>query len=173
MVKISFLSFIFFNLFALQQSSNHDVFDCARKGDLEQMKRLYIDNPDIINTTNNQSYTPLILAAYYNQGEIIDFLISKKVRFEKLHDKPNALQAASFKGFTSIVEKLLSYGLDPNLPDANGITPLIYAVQFGHSDIVKLLVQANADKDYKDANGKTPRDYAIMLGNSEIQELLK
>ena len=41
---------------------NLDVFDIARKGTLEQIKKVVIENPKAINLINKDGFSPLILA---------------------------------------------------------------------------------------------------------------
>jgi ankyrin repeat protein len=148
-----------------------DVFDAARKGDVKSMEHMYTMNEDTINANNKQGYTPLILACYYNQTEVLKFLISKKVILNEKPNSPTALQAASYKGFTKGAEMLLNYGANPNIADANGTSPLIYAVQFNHKEITELLIKKGADVNYKDPSGFSALDYATQLNVADIVKL--
>lgn len=57
----------------------------------------------------------------------------------------NQLREASLRGALDEVKKLLSDGVDPNMADAQGQTPLIYAAQGGHKEVCESLIQQRAD----------------------------
>ncbi|MCB0322455.1 MAG: ankyrin repeat domain-containing protein [Bdellovibrionales bacterium] len=54
------------------------------------------------------------------------------------------------------------------LPDADGVTPLMYAVRRGQQPLVDALVQTAARLDAQDAGGRTVLVHAIEAGNSAI-----
>jgi ankyrin repeat protein len=81
--------------------------------------------------------------------------------------------ACVVKGNLVMLEFLLKNKANPNLTDANGITALMYAVQFQNKEIVKLLLENNANKNTKDKQGKTAFEYAVFSKNELIINLLK
>ncbi len=168
--KIPFLILMFIFSISIQAQ---DVFDAARNGDLEAMNLLYEADSNCINLKNSQNYNPLILACYYDQLEFVEFLIEKKVLLNLENNSATALQAATYKGSTKIVSALLKYGADPNIVDANGTSPLIYATQFQHYEILKLLLKYQADQGYKDLSGNTALDYAEKLKIEKAIKILK
>ena len=58
-------------------------------------------------------------------------------------------------------------------PDANGYTPLMYAVLNGHADTVKTLLENNANTDKINKVGQTAVDMARCIGDNEMLELLQ
>jgi ankyrin repeat protein len=170
MKKLLLLSAIIFSTSVFAQT---DVFSAARSGDTKAIAQLYALNADTINAENQQGYTPLILACYYNQTAVLELLMQYKVALNETPNSPTALQAASYKGFKDCVKLLLDYGANPNIVDANGTSPLIYAVQFNHTEIVGLLLKKGASVTYKDPNGFTAINYAENLGLTEILAMLK
>ncbi|HLA50394.1 MAG TPA: ankyrin repeat domain-containing protein, partial [Thermodesulfovibrionia bacterium] len=59
---------------------------------------------------------------------------------------------------------------------ANGITPLIMASKYGHTDIVKILLDKGADVNAKMlflGKSETPLSNAEKEGHTEIVKLLK
>jgi ankyrin repeat protein len=76
--------------------------------------------------------------------------------------KINRLFHAVFLGDIKIVEKILDEGIDVNITNKDGITPLITAVKNGYTNIVKLLIEKGANVNVKDNNG----DPIILLATS-------
>ena len=75
--------------------------------------------------------------------------------------------AANRPGGSEIVKFLLEHNADPKMPDAAGITPLMYATDFGDLRSVKVLVAAGADVNVGRRNGATPIFWAAN-GPSEV-----
>ena len=166
------LIFVFIS-FVYSSGQEKDIFYCARSGDAKTAEILLKSNSALVDSVNNQGYSPLVLACYYNRLEFVELLIRHNV---KLNDQPGestALQAASYKGFDEVVHLLLDYGADPDIYDANGTTPLIYASQFSHTEVVKLLLEYGADISYTDPNHLSALDYAKKLELTEIIQLLE
>lgn len=172
MIKSVFTFLVFIGI-SSALSAQEDVFNAARNGDTKTLAKLHSLNPDTINATNAQGYSPVILACYYNQVDLLDLLLTYKVRLNDVQNSPTALQAAAYKGFTKCVEMLLKYGANPNIVDANGTSPLIYAVQFNHQAIAQMLIKNGADVNYKDPNGFSAVDYAKNLNLADILVLFE
>jgi len=168
---ILFISFLFFQSVSSQEALN--VFDVARKGTLEQAKALYKQDPKIFNTVNDAGYSPLILACYRGNNEVARFLIENGSDINGTSSMGTPLMSAVVKGNIEIVKALLDKKADVNASDANGITALIYAVQFQNPQILSLLLQYKVDKTHKDKEGKTAFEHAVFSGNETIINLLK
>ena len=56
--------------------------------------------------------------------------------------------------------------------DANGLTPLHWAVARNHANMVKLLLAQKADVNAQDKNGSTPLHWAAAGGLPDMAELL-
>lgn len=82
------------------------------------------------------------------------------------------LFAVSKSGDTKQIKALLSKGADINLPDENGLTPLIVAASEGKFDAVKLLLENEADIDQEERNGVTALMVASAQGHPKIVQLL-
>lgn len=103
------------------------------------------------------------------------------VSFPSLHAAANggteALAKASRTGDVAVAQSLLESGLNPNLPDEYGKTPLYYAASFNELDSVELLLAYHADPNNqgitrKDEYPVTPLQYAAYLGNLRIVSTL-
>jgi uncharacterized protein len=83
------------------------------------------------------------------------------------------LMACVVKGNNEMSKFLITKKANINLADANGMSPLIYAVQFQNIEIIELLLKNNVDKSHKDKQGKTAFEHATFSGNEKIINLLK
>lgn len=70
------------------------------------------------------------------------------------------------------VRYLLGQGVEPDLPDQQGLTPLALAAERGNELIFKALLDAGANPCSKDQFGRTPLFGAAAGGNYEIVETL-
>ena len=154
-----------------QESLN--VFDVARNGTVEQAKVLLNQDAEIFNTVNEGGYSPLMLACYRGNIKVAQFLMENGADINVKSSMGSPLMAAVVKGNIEIVKALLAKKADVNATDANGITALIYAVQFRNEEILKLLLAYNADKTHIDKEGKTAFEHAVFTGNESIINLLK
>lgn len=153
--------------------SQNDVFNVARSGTVTDMKAIMKNNPDIINTTNAEGYSPLIFACYKGNLEVAEFLIKNVKDINYASAMGTALMAATVKKQTRLVQLLLENKANPNSTDANGSTALIYASIFKSYDIAQLLVQYNGDNTHKDSRGNSAVDYAILADDDKLIQILK
>ena len=79
---------------------------------------------------------------------------------------------AARMGDEAAVKSLLEAGVDPDVPDKDGETPLLLAAYFGRTEVVRLLLDSGAEIDMADAFGRTPLMRASQLGRGEVVQLL-
>ena len=149
------------------------VFDIARKGTLDQIKEVVREDPKVVDLVNKDGFSPLILACYRGNNEVAKFLIDKGCNVNQKSSMGTPLMAAVVKGNMEMIAVLLNNKADINGTDENGVTALIYAVQFVNREAVKILLKNKADKTKIDKQGKTAFEYSIFSGNEEIINLLK
>ena len=83
-----------------------------------------------------------------------------------------ALHYACSYQLYDMVELLLKYGANPNIPEfEHEMYPIFYSVIQDDINIVKLLVKANFDPIRQDSNGNTMAHYAIISNNFDIHRL--
>lgn len=86
-------------------------------------------------------------------------------------DKEPILYTALIYYEYRIVKLLLDAGVDIDVRDGWGKTPLTIACEKGYTDAVKLLIEYGADVNYADKKGKKPLYYAI--NSSKKNEIIK
>jgi len=149
-----------------------NFWDAVRNGNLETIKSYVAQRPQVIDQKNERGFTPLILAAYYNQLEVFNYFIAQGADIHAPDAIGNtALMGASFKGYIDIIQKLITLGADVNVRNSQGATALIYASTFNKPEIAKLLLANGADATIKDGEGKTAQDHAKAQGLAWAEEL--
>ena len=165
---------LFIVILLFSQSNAQSIFDHARSGDTTAFEQMLKKHPENAFLTNNQGYTPLILASYYNHIEAVRYLLeTSKVDVDIQSNMGTALMASVVKNHVDLSLLLLSFGADPNLVDANGTSALHYATMFQHKALVHALIQADADPNLKDQTGRSALDYASLLNNKDIIDFFK
>lgn len=120
--------------------------------------------------------TPLFLASSYNNPRIVELFFLEKSRYPKIdavHKKTNqtALNKAVIKDNLGVVEVLLKNSANTEIPDIEGDTPLLSAVDGENIAIITALLEAGASKDTKNKEGVSALDLAKESKNREVQEL--
>lgn len=172
--KIAYLVFfISIMSFGQEKTKGKDVFDVARSGTVDEMKALIQKKTDTINATNTMGFTPLILACYRGNTDVAVYLVDKVKDLNYSSSSGTALSAAVVKGNLFLANILLENKANPDIADQNGLTPLIYAIQFKNKELVALLLKFKANKKLPDATGKMPFEYAVFTKDQEIINLIK
>lgn len=164
--------FLSFSVASAQEKAK-SIFDIARTGTLAEVKDLMKQDPDIINKTNENGFSPLILACYRGNTEVAKFLMDNVKDINYKSQEGTALAGLSVKYNKDLTAYLLSKNADPNIADSTGATPLFWAVKFGNKELIELLLKHKADKSRKDSMGMTPFEYALQTNNKDIINLLK
>ena len=154
-------------------SQRKNCFDIARKGTLDEIITEYNSNNKVIDSVDTNSTSMLILACYRGNEDVAKFMVQKKANLDYVSGNGTALMSCIVKGNFEMADILLKNKANPNLADANGITALMYAVQFQNEKMVKLLLENKADKSIADKQGKTAFEYAVFSKNELIINLLK
>ena len=151
----------------------------AQNGDLNEVKRLFALNPDIINEFDREHDTAIMKACRdCHAVKVVAFLLEnganiKDKEYRDLIDQ-TPLIIAAFNGCTDIVRMLLDAGANIEHKNDQGENALISAAQEGHIDTVKLLLDAGADVNQSNTDGETALDLAIRLKQKkELIELLR
>jgi ankyrin repeat protein len=85
--------------------------DACRRRDVEQVANMIDANRSLVNTEDHKGFTPLIIAVYNNQQEVVKLLLRKGARADMQGFSGNtALMGVAFKGYTELAANLLDAG---------------------------------------------------------------
>ncbi|MFJ5771001.1 ankyrin repeat domain-containing protein [Psychrobacillus sp. NPDC093180] len=160
-----------------EKNLNKAIRNAIKLGDIKEVKRLIVDNPESLHTMTPFG-TWLHVAAKKGHFEIVEHLIDKGIEVNTKGDVFDAspLRVAAGAGHLEIVKYLIKAGaeLDVSLAKRN---PLFGAIYGGHKEVVDLLVEKGIDISirYTGENMKNMNayEYAKEFGQTEIAEYLK
>ena len=93
-------------------------------------------------------------------------------RRDQFPKRYSSLHVSSYWGLVNIVKILLDKGLDVNIQDSYGATPLQVAARNGHEPVVRLLLENEADISTENKKGETALYWAARNGHKTIVGLL-
>ena len=111
----------------------------AHDGHLDVVRCLVESGADV-NARNVEGYTPLLLACHWGHLNTVTYLINKGAFIDlQYKDGDTALHEAVQRGHLKIVSELLALGAS-QLPNNQGLTPLLYACNLLAIEIVEYLI---------------------------------
>jgi cytohesin len=174
------------------------IHGAVMNGDLESVKR-YIENGVDVDYRQNNSVTPLCLAASGGHKEIAVFLIERGADIDRGLDEEhrvNPLLEAAIHHHSELVENFIARGakigihfaalqgdinavrnyIDQEIPinatRNRGMTPLHCAALGGHRQMAELLIDNGADINFDTPASETPLHQAVRHNRIEVVELL-
>ena len=121
-----------------------------------------------------QSGGTLVGAVAKNNARCVSFWLQRGQAGSALVEDPSLLYRATAGGDIQILDLLLNTGqFDPNLPTANGDTPLHVAVRNGHPDMVCRLLTHGALSHVPNRDSMTPLDLARDLPDQDLVTLIE
>lgn len=149
--------------------------------DTALLRSIYYDFPEItqrliysganLNAKNNYNHSPLFLALEKKNGKLIDLFLASGVK-EGLNSD-YLFRAASQKNQVGVLA-MLKGGIDPNIANEKGNTPLIISASLGDIPSVRHLLAYRADINAANKDGNTALIYAARYNHPDvIRELLR
>lgn len=153
-----------------------NVFDAAREGDINEFKRLYKGDINIIDKYTKLNLLQMVLSEkgnYIQRLKIVHFLLKNgiDVNYVDRKDRMNALHLLyssyvdDIDYIYKVTKKLIQYGINVNEKNKYGANPLEYLIA-GKLDteelkpLFKYLIKSGADYNAKDNYGNSCLDYA-------------
>jgi ankyrin repeat protein len=167
-----------------------EIHDATVRGDLQKIKALLKENPELVSSKNNNGFTPLHTAAEMGRKDVAELLLFIKADVNARGvTGQTPLHMAASRGQKDIAELLLAKGANVSAKDTHyGGTPLHWAVMRfssplgpvslskeglkGKRDIAELLLAKGADVNARDKEGITPLHWTTQYGDKDIAELL-
>ncbi|KAJ7373498.1 hypothetical protein OS493_011095 [Desmophyllum pertusum] len=149
----------------------------AKKGQVEHLRRLldcgeYVDSisPDL----SEDRITPLMLAARFNEVDVVEFLITERGALLEMQDADyfTALHHAAMGGKTENILRLIELGANVSKENYNQISAIHLAAERGHTEAVRLLLEHGADVKKVNYCGATPLMLAATKGHLQTIHLL-
>lgn len=122
-----------------------------------------------LNTENNYKQSPMSLAIEKKKAEFIDLFLTNGVRTGL--NKQNLLRAAASKNYIGVVA-MLKGGIDPNVADAKGNTPLIFSATYGDAPTARELLAYRAQINTANLAGDTALMFAARYNHLETLKIL-
>ncbi|MCX6343890.1 MAG: ankyrin repeat domain-containing protein [Armatimonadetes bacterium] len=149
------------------------IQDAVVLGDLDEVKHLCEENPNIIQSRFSLGRNLLHLAATSGRENVLDYLLSMGLDINSaVNSGQTSLVSALANDKPDMVAHLLSKGANPNLRDMKGQTVLHMAVVTGKPGIVTLLLSNGANPNIRDNTGSTPLAIADFIKNNEVRATL-
>jgi len=84
------------------------------------------------------------------------------------------LLQSAHDGRDDMVRVLLRlHGVEVDIRDGDGRTPLSLAAEMGHCNVIRILSRRRANRDLKDRNSQSAVDYALRHGSLTYRCILK
>ncbi|XP_026428760.1 26S proteasome non-ATPase regulatory subunit 10-like [Papaver somniferum] len=144
----------------------------ARGGKLNVLKYLIEELGLDVNTKDERGGSPLLQATLGGNMNTVEYLLVKGADPETSDTKGYMpLHAAAEKGYTEIVTKLLSRGVNVNAASEIG-TSLVMAANFGQLEALQILLDHNANPNLSPGCSFTPLAGSIVSGYLQCVEPL-
>lgn len=158
---------------AAAKMGSQEVMKAASSGNLGQLQLLENKGYSLTAPDAEQN-TPLHMAAYKNQKEVVDYLLSRQGILKDPQDKRGStpLMLAAAAGNVACVESLLAAGCDLKLKGQDGGTALHRAAAQGHLAVVDKLLEAGADANATDSKGNTPEKLAAQKKKGDWESVV-
>ena len=172
----------------------------VKKGDLSAVRAALTDDPTLLDATNVSGQSALLLAKYYRQETVAEYLLSLNPKLDifnaaatgrawlvmqQIDSKPESLEShstdgwtplhlAAFFGHPELANALLDRGANINSRSTNAMknTPLHAAAAGGRTDVIELLLKRGADANATQEGGWTALHSAAQAGNRAMVEVL-
>ena len=156
-----------------QSFTFHEAIVCGKINNVEAY--LEEKHATLVNSYSSDGFSPLSLAAFFNQTEIAKQLLAFGADPNIAATNPskvNALHAATAKENLKLCKLFIENGADINAVQMQNVTALHSAVHRGNLELIKLLIENGASIDLKMDNGDTALLIAQREGHKRIAEYI-
>ena len=168
---------VFYSLDCRGSHAKTPLYYAALCGFSSLVEQLIVEHPQQVNVICGYYGTPAVAALAGRHFELAHVLHRNGSSVDPRDGiGDSTLHCAAQAGNLEMVKVLLGYGIDVNVQNMNGTTPLFYTMygNFNDSDVrvVRLLLDHGADPSAPRNNRETPLHYASRYGRADIARLL-
>ena len=152
-----------------------NIFEASAAGDLERVKGLIGDHPELANAVALDGFQPLGLACFFGHYEIARLLVEAGAEVNSPSKNPQKvmpLHSAAASRSLEIARLLLEHGADPDARQNDDFTPLHEAAHNGQIELVEILLAHGADVNASQKPGLTALSFAQQAGHQDVAEFL-
>eukprot|EP01028_Stygiella_incarcerata_P011887 TRINITY_DN700_c0_g1_i1.p1 TRINITY_DN700_c0_g1~~TRINITY_DN700_c0_g1_i1.p1 ORF type:complete len:1382 (-),score=385.43 TRINITY_DN700_c0_g1_i1:1733-5362(-) len=126
-----------------------------------------------VNSINANGWSPVYMTCALGHDKSLLHFVRAKAKLVPPQSGISSLHIASAMGHPRCIRILVGRGaVNPDFPDQNGLTPLVYGILHGQDEVVTHLCQMNADVNAKDRQELAPVHHAALAGTPEMIESL-
>ncbi len=159
-----------------QNKTSLDIYEAIVLGYADLMKKELAKDPSLLNSFSIDGFTPIGLACFFGQLEIVNHLISSGSDINKASNndfKVAPLHSACAISSYDIAEILIKQGAQVNARQLNDVTPLHSTAHNGQLKLTELLINSGADITAQTTAGKTPLQMAKEKGHPKVAYYLE
>jgi ankyrin repeat protein len=130
-----------------------EIHDAAAAGDSHKLKALLAADPSLLESKDDNGFTPLAKACFTKQVVVANLLLDKGANVNVTdYFRMTPLHRASYVSGqdVALLQRLLDKGADVNARGNNGLTPLHFAAYSGHLKVATFLIEHGADPNASD-----------------------
>ncbi|OCT49282.1 ankyrin [Cladophialophora carrionii] len=156
-----------------EPSSSNILTTGIERGDLQAVQALLAQDPDSINSLDEDGQPPLHVAVQENQKSIIEYLLSRGASIETVgYHGWRALHIAASLGDVDLVELCLAHGAKIDTRTHTNQTPLHKAASSRSVAVVRRILSAGANPEAKNDHGMTALHIAANQNDIDIVRML-
>jgi ankyrin repeat protein len=153
-----------------------DVFEAATVGDLDRLRALLDEEPELARARSSDDTTALHFAAFFSQPEAARLLLERGAdphAVSPTFGNVTPLHSAAAARNGDTVRALLDAGADANARQGGGFTAIHAAAQNGDPEMLDDLLAHGADPTLATDEGRTAADFAAEQGHEQLAARLR
>lgn len=152
-----------------------DLFESSACGEVKTVRQILLNSPDAVSETSSDGFSPLHLAAFFDQPAIARMLLGFGADIDlsaQNSQQVSPIHSAVACQSVPMVRILTGNGANVNAQQHGGFTPLHSAAKHGDSVMVDLLLLHGANVSLKSDDGKTAFDFAAESDHDHLRDRL-
>lgn len=148
-----------------------DVFEAATVGDVDRLRQLLDEDPELARARSADAATALHFAAFFGQPEAARLLLERGAdphAVSETFGSVTPLHSAAAARNRDTIRALLAAGADPNARQQGGFTAIHAAAQHGDDEMLDDLLAAGADVTLATDDRRTAADFAAEAGHEKL-----